>query len=266
MSTATHSKTNERPGIRAVHRGARVSASKVREVLDLIRNKPVGEARTILQFTERGAAALVIKVLDSAVANAANNDDIPPDELYVAACFADEGPTMNRWRPRARGRATRIRKRTAHITVIVGRYTPAELDERRSRSEARGQVTTDAAAQRARRVARSKAAASTENAVDEAAEGIDDAAAEAELDEAAAEEINDDTDATDTDADATDATDADATDADADDAEAGDSADDSADDSAEAGDTADDNAEADASEKLDDAATDDVTDDAGKDD
>ncbi|MBM3662550.1 MAG: 50S ribosomal protein L22 [Actinobacteria bacterium] len=240
MSTATHSKTNERPGIRAVHRGARVSASKVREVLDLIRNKPVGEARTILQFTERGAAALVIKVLDSAVANAANNDDIPPDELYVAACFADEGPTMNRWRPRARGRATRIRKRTAHITVIVGRYTPAELDERRSRSEARGQVTTDAAAQRARRVARSKAAASTESAVDEAAEGIDDAAAEAGLDEAAAEEINDDTDATDADAGTEAEDDLAATDATI--------------------------TEADASEKLDDAATDDVTDDAGKDD
>ena len=159
MSTAAHLKTNERPGVRAVHRGARVSATKVRVVLDLIRNKPVGEARTILQFTERGAADLVIKVLDSAVANAANNEDIPPDELYVAACYADEGPTMKRWRPRARGRATRINKRTAHITVIVGRYTPAELDERRARAESKGRVQTDAAAQRthgwsgARRVA-----------------------------------------------------------------------------------------------------------------
>lgn len=201
MSTAAHLKTNERPGVRAVHRGARVSATKVRVVLDLIRNKPVGEARTILQFTERGAADLVIKVLDSAVANAANNEDIPPDELYVAACYADEGPTMNRWRPRARGRATRIRKRTAHITVIVGRYTPAELDERRARAESKGRVQTDAAAQRARRVARSKATGDAEQAESEAADDVepttaedaaveqtaDDAATEATVDEAAAD-------------------------------------------------------------------------------
>ena len=209
MSNATSSKTNERPGVRAVHRGARVSATKVREVLDLIRNKPVGEARTTLQFTERGAADLVIKVLDSAVANAANNEDIPPDELYVAACYADEGPTMNRWRPRARGRATRIRKRTAHITVIVGRYTPAELDERRSRAESRGRVDTDAAAQRARRVARSRAAAgSTDEATDESdledpasdEAAADEAATEATVEEATAESPGD-ADA-DTDADA----------------------------------------------------------------
>jgi len=190
MSTAAHLKTNERPGVRAVHRGARVSATKVRVVLDLIRNKPVGEARTILQFTERGAADLVIKVLDSAVANAANNEDIPPDELYVAACYADEGPTMNRWRPRARGRATRIRKRTAHITVIVGRYTPAELDERRARAESRGRVQTDAAAQRARRVARSKAADEpAEPEVDEETSTDDDVVVEATADGAATESV-----------------------------------------------------------------------------
>ncbi len=193
MSTAAHLKTNERPGVRAVHRGARVSATKVRVVLDLIRNKPVGEARTILQFTERGAADLVIKVLDSAVANAANNEDIPPDELYVAACYADEGPTMNRWRPRARGRATRIRKRTAHITVIVGRYTPAELDERRARAESRGRVQTDAAAQRARRVARSKAADEpAEPEVDEETSTDDDVVVEATADGAATESVVED--------------------------------------------------------------------------
>ena len=105
-------KTNERPGVRAVHRSAGFSAYKAREVLDLIRNKSVAEARTILQFCERSAADEVAKVLDSAVANAANNNDIPPDELFVSACYADEGSTMKRWRPRARGRATRIRKRT----------------------------------------------------------------------------------------------------------------------------------------------------------
>ena len=76
------------------------------------------------------------KVLDSAVANAGNNNDIPPEELFVAACFADEGPTLKRWRPRARGRATRIRKRTCHITVIVGRYSADELDTIRARQAA----------------------------------------------------------------------------------------------------------------------------------
>jgi large subunit ribosomal protein L22 len=82
-------KTNERPGTRAVHRYARLSASKAREVLDLIRNKPVAEAYDILELTERGAARLIVKVLDSAVANALHNDEIPAEELYVSACFAD---------------------------------------------------------------------------------------------------------------------------------------------------------------------------------
>ena len=68
-----------------------------------------------------------LKVLDSAVANAGNNNDIPPEELFVSACFADEGPTLKRFRPRARGRAGRIRKRTCHITIIVGRYSATEL-------------------------------------------------------------------------------------------------------------------------------------------
>lgn len=149
-------KTNERPGVRAMHRGAGMSAYKAREVLDLIRNKPVGEARAILQFSERGAAADILKVLDSAVANAGNNNDIPPEELFVAACYADEGPTMKRWRPRARGRATRIRKRTCHITIIVGRYTQSELDAMRDRLAAKGRTSTSASAERARRVARSR--------------------------------------------------------------------------------------------------------------
>ena len=74
------------------------------------------EAADILRFVERDAAVIVGKVLDSAVANAANNDGLDPEELYVSACYADEGTTLKRWRPRARGRATRIRKRTSHIT------------------------------------------------------------------------------------------------------------------------------------------------------
>ena len=142
--------------MRAVHRNAGMSATKARAVLDLIRGKSVAEARTILQFCDRGAAEVIVKVLDSAVANAGNNNDIPPEELFVTTAYADEGPTMKRWRPRARGRATRIRKRTCHITIIVGRYSVEEFDEIRRRQEASGRRPADAAASRARRVAKSK--------------------------------------------------------------------------------------------------------------
>jgi large subunit ribosomal protein L22 len=151
-------KTNEHrpdqlPGTRAVLRYARVSAYKVREVLDLIRNKPVGEARDILRFVERDAALLVGKLLDSAVANATTNDEMIEDELYVSACFADEGTTIKRWRPRARGRATRIRKRTCHITVIVSRLPDEQLGRLRVRQ------AEEQASRRARRVAGARRAA-----------------------------------------------------------------------------------------------------------
>jgi large subunit ribosomal protein L22 len=111
------SRTVEQLGTRAVLRYCRMSAFKVRPVLDLIRGRDVDEAQDILRFTERGAATVVAKVLASAVANAENNDLQSADELYVSVCYADEATTMKRWRPRARGRATRIRKRTCHITV-----------------------------------------------------------------------------------------------------------------------------------------------------
>jgi large subunit ribosomal protein L22 len=186
-------KTNERPGVRAQHRHARFSAYKARQVLDLIRGESVGEARTILEFSDRSAAQTIAKVLDSAVANAANNNDIPPEELFVAACFADEGPTLKRWRPRARGRATRIRKRTCHITVIVGRYSPEELDRMRARLAGRGRTSTDAASARARRVARSRAgdesSADDDAALEDAAnEVVEEAFAETALDVGAASE------------------------------------------------------------------------------
>lgn len=179
MSTGVNAtRTNEVPGVRARLSHARFSAYKAREVLDLVRGVPVGEARSILELCERGAATPIVKLLDSAVANAANNNDIPPEELFVGACYADEGPTLKRWRPRARGRATRINKRTCHITVIVSRYTPEEMDERRARDERRGRTTTDARAERARRVARSRAA--------------EQSAEEAVVDEASAESATDD--------------------------------------------------------------------------
>ena len=97
-------KTNERPGTRAQARYVRTSAYKAREVLDLIRGEPCGRALEILQFSERDIARVIQKVVESAMANAEHNDQIPQDELYVSACYADEGPTLKRWRPRARGR------------------------------------------------------------------------------------------------------------------------------------------------------------------
>lgn len=140
-------KTNEREGTRAVLRHARISPYKVREVLDLVRGRPVHEAEDILRFSERDAAFTVGKVLQSAVANAQNNDELDPEELYVSACFADEGTTIKRWRPRARGRATRIRKRTSHITVIVSRLPEDQLQRLQAHRRA------EQLAQRARRVA-----------------------------------------------------------------------------------------------------------------
>ncbi|MDP8928855.1 MAG: 50S ribosomal protein L22 [Actinomycetota bacterium] len=98
----------------------RVSPSKVRQLTNLIRGEHVEEARRILRFSGKGAAAPLAKVLNSAVANAENNDGLDPDDLWVNNAFVDEGPTLKRWRPRALGRAYRIRKRTSHITVVVG--------------------------------------------------------------------------------------------------------------------------------------------------
>jgi large subunit ribosomal protein L22 len=132
-ATVVGTKTNERPGTRAQMRFARVSASKARAVLDLVRGLPVSEAAEVLQFTERGPSVVIAKVLASAIANAEHNDELDGDSLYVSACFADEGPTLKRWRPRARGRATRIRKRTCHITIIVSPMP----DEMLARVEAR---------------------------------------------------------------------------------------------------------------------------------
>jgi large subunit ribosomal protein L22 len=105
--------------VKAQARYIRQSPYKVRRVLDLVRGMPVEDARDVLTFTNRRAAGTVLKVLDSAVANAEHNFALDGDELFVAEAFADEGPTLKRYRPRARGRATRINKRTSHITIVV---------------------------------------------------------------------------------------------------------------------------------------------------
>ena len=162
-------KTNERPGTRAQVRHLRVSAYKAREVLDLIRGLHVDDADGVLEFTERAVATEIRKVLSAAVANAEHNDEIDPLELFVSACYADEGPTLKRWRPRARGRATRIRKRTCHVTIIVSRMDAKKLEQRRARTEAavgRGGVRRDAAEARRARVAKSQAARAEREAAD----------------------------------------------------------------------------------------------------
>ncbi len=172
----------ERSGTKATAKYVRASASKARVVLDLIRGLDVVSADQVLQFTDRHIARDVRKVLASAVANAVNNDDQDAEELFVVACFADEGPTLKRFRPRARGRASRINKRSCHITVIVARMSDDRIaviqarQERAGGSAGRGRPQTSAASRRAR-VERSRKKTSPETAAEEAA--IDTATAEA---------------------------------------------------------------------------------------
>ena len=103
--------------VRAQAKYVRHSPYKVRRVLDLVRGLPVEEAEDMLRLSPRGATEPISKVLRSAVANAEHNHALDADDLVVAEAYADEGPTLKRYRPRARGRATRIRKRTSHITI-----------------------------------------------------------------------------------------------------------------------------------------------------
>ncbi len=105
--------------VKAVHKFARITPFKVRLVADQIRGKKVEEALNILNFSNKKAATLVVKVLNSAISNAEHNDGSDIDELLVSKVFVDEGSTMKRIRPRAKGRANRILKRTSHITVLV---------------------------------------------------------------------------------------------------------------------------------------------------
>ena len=109
--------------VRAQAKWVRMSARKARLVLDNVRGRTVPEARTVLAFTPRAAAREIDRVLASAVANAESAHGLDGDELVVVGAYADEGPTLKRWRARARGRVNRIRKRTCHITVVVA---PAE--------------------------------------------------------------------------------------------------------------------------------------------
>ena len=160
-SPAKARKTGQRgPADQTTHAYAhyvRTSAWKVRVVLDLIRGHDVAEAANILRLCERDAAHDIAKVLHSAVANASHNDGVPAEELYVSACFADEGPTIKRFRPRARGRTGQILKRTCHITIVVGRLPDALLTAARNQS-------AEVAANRARRTAGARATAEAASA------------------------------------------------------------------------------------------------------
>ena len=121
----------------AVARGVRVTPQKARRVVDLIRGRTAAEALTILRFAPQAASEPVAKVLASAVANAEHNLHADPDTLLVAEAFVDEGPTLKRFRPRAQGRAYRIRKRTCHITVVVEAVAAATPATRTAKGRAR---------------------------------------------------------------------------------------------------------------------------------
>jgi large subunit ribosomal protein L22 len=163
------------PGARAVARHVRTSATKARRVVNLVRGMPAREALTVLQFATQAASEPVYKVLASAIANAENNERLDPDALLVAEAYVDEGPTLKRFRPRAQGRAYRIRKRTCHITIGVESVASAA-------PAARPVVPGKKAAKKA---APAKAAAETpvEDVVDDLA-----AVEEAEVDGAEVEE------------------------------------------------------------------------------
>ncbi len=152
----------ERSGTKASALYLRVSASKARVVLNLIRGLPVKRADEVLQFSDREVSNDIRKVLASAVANAQHNDEQDPDELFVKACFADEGPTLKRFTPRARGRGNRINKRTCHITLVLARLDDDRLEvvqareAKRTASGRRRPAAAGTSASRRARVERSR--------------------------------------------------------------------------------------------------------------
>ena len=190
-----------RESTRSIVRYVRVSAHKARPVLNQIRNKPVGRAEEILAFSERSVSEVISNCLNSAIANAGNNDGIPREELFVSECFADEGPTLKRFRPRARGRATSIFKRTCHLTVVVSRYTEEEMDNLQARAELKGQNNFEVQEElieedqvKETKSKKKKSRTEKEELVDEeAGEEIDEEAGE-ETDEKAEEEAEEEAD------------------------------------------------------------------------
>lgn len=119
VSARRESLLGDEPGAFASARYVRISPMKARRVVDMVRGLPAGDALTLLEFAPQAASETVYKVLASAVANAETGEGLDRGSLVVTKAFVDEGPTMKRWRPRAQGRATRINKRTSHITLVV---------------------------------------------------------------------------------------------------------------------------------------------------
>lgn len=144
------------PGARAVARYVWMSAPKARRVVDLIRGLPAREALTVLQFAPQRASVPVYKVVASAIANAENNEGLDPDSLLISQAYVDEGPTAQRWRPRAQMRPGRIRKRSCHITVEVEAVQPTGPARRRPKKR------TGSAAQSGAGAAGATAAEATE--------------------------------------------------------------------------------------------------------
>ncbi|HIW63778.1 MAG TPA: 50S ribosomal protein L22 [Candidatus Stackebrandtia excrementipullorum] len=139
------------PGARAVARYVRVSPMKARRVVNLVRGLPANEALTVLEFAPQSASEQVYKVVASAIANAENNEKLDPESLLISEAYVDEGPTMKRYRPRAHGRAFRIRKRTSHITVVLesvqagsaGSSAPIRRPKRRPAQQEEPAATTE---------------------------------------------------------------------------------------------------------------------------
>ena len=135
------------PGARATARFVRISPNKARRVVNLVRGLPAKEALTVLQFAPQAASEQVYKVLASAIANAENNERLDPDALLVSEAFVDEGPQMKRFRPRAQGRAYRIRKRTCHITLAVEAVAPAARPAKKAAPAKATKAAPDTAAE-----------------------------------------------------------------------------------------------------------------------
>ena len=160
MANAAAVRSRTPAAARATLRYVRGSASKTRLVLEQIRGKSYVQAAETLKFSERRIAGKVLQCLESAGANAESNKQLDTEDLFVLECYADLGPSIKRWRPRARGRATPILKRTCHITVVLGRFTAEEREIRASRSSAAQEA-------RRRRVEASRAAAAAKEETDE---------------------------------------------------------------------------------------------------
>ncbi|MFM7392140.1 MAG: 50S ribosomal protein L22 [Actinomycetota bacterium] len=180
-----HRVAGEKSGSKAQLRWVRMSASKFRPVLNQVRGLDVPSARAVLSLHSVEAAKIVTKVLNSAVANATHNDQLEEEALYVKACFADESPTIKRFRPRARGRANTRLRRGAHVTVVVAAYSVDEQQAREAIAAASGRSDK---ADRRRRVAASKARAAAESTGDAANESATDSASDAAAETASNEE------------------------------------------------------------------------------